>query len=145
VPRPDGAVLDSLKELTARTRAIARSLPDIAAAGHPAQEGAGRTGQDRAPADRSQASFGQDYAVILRSLADPVRQLADMRTSRPQETLAAARECQRQLKYQAGRLPDHSDTKTATRHLVRLTGGILAEIAEHHSVRDASATTARGQ
>ena len=55
VPRPDGAVLDSLEELTARTRAVARSLPDIRAADGP--------GQNR-------VSFGQDYAVIL---AEPCR------------------------------------------------------------------------
>ena len=130
VPRPDGAVLDSLEELTARTRAVARSLPDLAAADHPGEEGADRT---------DQASFGQDYAAMLRSLADPVRQLADLRTARPQETLAATRDCQRQLEHRAARRPDHSDAKSAARHLVRLSGGILGEIAEHHGTRDAPA------
>jgi len=139
VPRPDGAVLDSLEELTARTRAVARSLPDLAAADHPGEEGADRTDQDQASAGHEQASFGQDYAAMLRSLADPVRQLADLRTARPQETLAAARDCQRQLEHRAARRPDHSDAKSAARHLVRLSGGILGEIAEHHNAHDAPA------
>jgi len=132
VPRPDGAVLDSLEELTARTRAVARSLPDIAAADRPGEEGADRTDQD-------QASFGENYAALLRSLADPVRQLADLRTSRPRATLAAARDCQRQLESQAARRPDHSDVKSAARHLVRLSGDILGEVAEHHGAIGARA------
>ena len=132
VPRPDGAVLDSLEELAARTRAVARSLPDLAAADHPGEEGADRTDQD-------QASFGENYAAMLRSLADPVRQLADLRTSRPRTILAAARDCQRQLERRAARRPDHSDAKSAARHLVRLSGDILGEIAEHHGTRDAPA------
>jgi len=132
VPRPDGAVLDSLEELTARTRAVARSLPDLAAADHPGEEGADRTDQD-------QASFGENYAAMLRSLADPVRQLADLRTSRPRAILAAARDCQRQLERRAARRPDHSDAKSAARHLVRLSGDILSEIAEHHGTRYAPA------
>jgi len=139
VPRPDGAVLDSLEELTARTRAVARSLPDLAAADHPGEEGADRTDQDQASAGHEQASFGQDYAAMLRSLADPVRQLADLRTARPQETLAAARDCQRRLEHRAARRPAHSDAKSAARHLVRLSGGILGEIAEHHNAHDAPA------
>jgi uncharacterized membrane protein YccC len=132
VPRPDGAVLDSLEELTARTRAVARSLPDIAAADRPGEEGADRTDQD-------QASFGENYAALLRSLADPVRQLADLRTSRPRATLAAARDCQRQLERQAARRPDHSDAKSTARHLVRLSGDILGEVAEHHGAIGARA------
>jgi len=140
VPRPDGAVLDSLEELTARTRAVARSLPDLAAADHPGQAGADRTDQDQASFGHEQTSFDRDYAALLRSLADPVRQLADLRTARPQETLAAARDCQRQLEHQVARRPDYSDAKSAARHLVRLTGGILGEIAEHHSARDAPPT-----
>jgi hypothetical protein len=75
-------VLDSLEELTARTRAVARFLPDIRAADGP--------GRDR-------ASFGKDYAALLRNLASPVRQLADLRTSPvprkiiPEQTATAAR------------------------------------------------------
>jgi hypothetical protein len=73
---------------------------------------------------------------MLRSLAGPVRELAGLRTSRPRAALSAARECQRQLERQATRLPAHSDARSAAQHLVRLTGGILGEIAEHHSARD---------
>jgi len=82
VPRPDGAVIDSLEELTARTRAVARFLPDIRAADRP--------GRDR-------ASFGKDYAALLRNLASPIRQLADLRTSPPRAALTAASDCQHQL------------------------------------------------
>ena len=82
VPRPDGTVLDSLEELTARTRAVARFLPDIRAADRP--------GRDR-------ASFGKDYAALLRNLASPVCQLADLRTSPPRAALTAASDCQHQL------------------------------------------------
>ncbi len=118
VPRPDGAVLDSLEALTARTRAVARALPDT-------------RGQD-------QASFGRDYAELLKSLADPVRQLADLRTSRPRATLAAARECQRHLEHRAAQRPDHSDSARAAQHLVRMTGDMLREVAEHHGARGAA-------
>lgn len=97
-------------------------------------------GQDQASDGHEQASFGRDYAAMLQSLADPGRQLADLRTARPQETLAAARDCQRQLERQAARRPDYSDARSTARHLVRLTGGILDEITEHHSVRDVPAT-----
>lgn len=128
VPRPDGAVLDSLEELTARTRAVARSLPDIEG-GSPVR-GADRPGRD-------QASFRRDYATMLGSLGGPVRQLADLRTSRPDATLADARECQRQLEQQAAQLPDHSDAKRAAQHLARLTGGMLGELAEHDGARGA--------
>ena len=82
VPRPDGAVIDSLEEPTARTRAVARFLPDIRAADRP--------GRDR-------ASFGKDYAALLRNLASPIRQLADLRTSPPRAALTAASDCQHQL------------------------------------------------
>jgi hypothetical protein len=97
VPRPDGTVLDSLEELTARIRAVARSLPDIGAA-----DGAGQ----------NLASFGQDYAVTLRNLADPVRQLADLRSSLPGAALAAASDGQHQLEREAAQLPGHSDARS---------------------------------
>jgi len=71
-------VLDSLEELTARTRAVARSLPDITAVDGP--------GQNR-------ASFGEHYATMLRTLAGPVRQLADLRSSPPRAALTAACDC----------------------------------------------------
>jgi uncharacterized membrane protein YccC len=124
VPRPDGTVLDSLEELTARTRAIARSLPEITAADH--------TGRD-------QAAFTKGYATMLQTLAGPVRQLADLRTSRPCATLTAARDRQYQLERRTARLSGHSYAKSAAQHLVRLTSDILGEVAEHHSARDAPA------
>jgi hypothetical protein len=68
VPRPDGAVLDSLEDLTARTRAVARSLPEMGDVTGPGQ---------------GRVSFGRDYAAMLRILADLVRQLADRRSSLP--------------------------------------------------------------
>ena len=121
VPRPDGAVLDSLEELTARTRAVARSLPDIRAADGPG---------------RNRVSFGQDYAVILADLAGPVRQLADLRSSPPRTTLTAASDCQHQLEQETAQLPGHSDARRAAQHLARLTGEILSEVAEHQAARD---------
>jgi hypothetical protein len=83
-------VLDSLEELTARTRAFARFLPDIRAADGP--------GRDR-------ASFGKDYAALLRNLASPVRQLADLRTSPPRAALTAASDCQHQLEREQRTCP----------------------------------------
>jgi hypothetical protein len=121
VPRPDGAVLDSLEELTARTRAVARSLPDIRAADGP--------GQNR-------LCFGQDYAVILANLAGPVRQLADLRSSPPRTTLTAASDCQHQLEQGTAQLPGHSDARRAAQHLARLTSEIISEVAEHQAARD---------
>jgi uncharacterized membrane protein YccC len=118
VPRPDGAVLDSLEELTARTRAVARSLPDLGLIDGPGQ-----------------ASFGRDYAGLLRSLVDPVSQLADLRTPRPQAGLTAASDCQQQLERAAARMPDHSDARRAAQHLTRLTSEIISEMAEHQTDR----------
>lgn len=89
VRQPDGAVLDSLDILTARTRAIARSLPDLQDI-----EGAG---QDRA------SSFGEEDATLLRDLASPVRQLADLRSSRPRDALVAVSRSQHHLERQADR------------------------------------------
>ena len=68
VPRPDGAVVDSLEELTARTRAIALSLLD-----YPAGDGQ----------PRMAASFAGEYGGMLRLLARAVRQVADMRGRPP--------------------------------------------------------------
>jgi uncharacterized membrane protein YccC len=116
VPQPDGAVLDSLDELTARTRAVARSLPNISAVDEPGH---------------NQASFGEDYAAILESLAGPVRQLADMRSSRPRAALTAASRGQRRLEQQAGQLPAHSDARSAAQRLARLTSEMISEIAVH--------------
>jgi hypothetical protein len=117
VPRPDAAVLDSLEELTARTRAIARSRPDMPAADAPGQD---------------QASLGTDYATMLRMLAGPVRQLADLRTSPPRAELTAAFDCQDHLERRAARLPGHGDARNAAQRLARLTRDILDEVADHH-------------
>jgi uncharacterized membrane protein YccC len=114
VPRPDGAVIDALDVLTARTRAIARSLPDS-----PARAGA-------APVP---SSFGQDFAAVLRALADPVCQLADQRSPRPEQDLDEARDRQRELEDQAGQLPADGDRAAALRHLIRLTGDMIRELA----------------
>jgi uncharacterized membrane protein YccC len=117
VPRPDAAVLDSLEELTARTRAIARSLPDMPAADAPGHD---------------QASLGTDYAAMLRMLAGPVRQLADLRTSPPRAELTAAFDCQDHLERRAARMPGHGDARNAAQRLARLTRDILDEVADHH-------------
>jgi uncharacterized membrane protein YccC len=106
VPRPGGAVLDSLEELSARTRAVARSLPDIRAVDGPAQD---------------RASFGKDYAALLRDLAGPVRQLADLRSPPPRAALTVASDCQHQLERETAQRPDHSDARSAAQHLARLT------------------------
>jgi uncharacterized membrane protein YccC len=121
VPRPDGAVLDSLEDLTARTRAVARSLPEIG---------------DVTGPDRDQVSFGRDFAAMLRILAGLVRQLADLRSSLTRAALTAARDCQRQLERETAQLPDHSDTRRAAQHLARLTSEIISEVAEHQAVPD---------
>ena len=120
VPRPDGAVLDSLEELTARTRAVARSLPDITAVDRPG---------------RNRASCGELYATMLRTLAVPVRQLADLRSSPPHAALTAACDGQHQLERETAQLPDHSDARSAAQHLTRLTSDIISEVAEHQRAR----------
>jgi uncharacterized membrane protein YgaE (UPF0421/DUF939 family) len=114
VPRPDGTVLDSLEELTARTRAVARSVPDIGGA-----DGA------------NLAAFGRDYAVTLRNLAGPVRQLADLRSSLPRAALTAASDGQHQLERETAQLPGRSAARSTAQHLVRLTSEIISEVAEH--------------
>lgn len=114
-------VLDSLEDLTARTRAVARSLPEIGTITGP--------GQNR-------VSFGRGYAATLRILADLVRQVADLRSSLPRAALTAARDCQRQLELETARLPDHSDTRSAAQHLARLTSEIISEVAEHQAADD---------
>lgn len=114
VPRPDGKVLDSLDVVTARTRAIARSLLDSLA------------GDD---ADPIPPSFGQDYAALLRTLGGPVRQLADLRSARPQGALTEARGCQEHLEYQARHAPGGSQQMRGAHNLTRLTCEIIRELA----------------
>jgi hypothetical protein len=89
VPRPDGAVLDSLEELTQRTRTIARSLLDYPAGDEP---------------PRMAASFAGDYGRMLGLLARAARQVADMRSRRRPphcQEQADAADFQRRLENQA--------------------------------------------
>ena len=81
------------------------------------------------------ASFGQDYAVTLRNLAGPVRQLADLRSSLPGAALTAASDGQHQLEREAAQLPGPSDARSTAQHLVRLTSEIISEVAEHQADR----------
>src|SRR5580693_976778 len=113
VPRPDGAVLDSLEELTARTRAIARVLLDAAAADE---------------ASSLPASFGESYAALLRTLNGPLHQLADMRSAPPdRDELADASSCQDNLECQAARLAGRQQRNTA-RHLADLSRQLISEL-----------------
>ena len=121
-PRPEGTVLDALEALTARTRAVARSLLDDTA----------QEGPPPIP-----APFGKNYATMLRMLAGPVRQLADLRSPPPsREKLAAASGCQHHLEHQTAKLPDHSDERRITQHLTRLTSEMTREAAGHQGTRD---------
>jgi uncharacterized membrane protein YccC len=113
VPRPDGAVLDSLEELTARTRAIARVLLDAAAGDEPPS---------------LPASFGERYAALLRRLNGPLHQLADMRSAPPdRDELADAASCQDNLERQAGQLAGRQQRNTA-QHLADLSRQLLTEL-----------------
>jgi uncharacterized membrane protein YccC len=113
VPRPDGAVLDSLEELTARTRAIARVLLDAAAADE---------------ASSLPASFGESYAALLRTLNGPLHQLADMRSAPPdRDELADASSCQDNLECQAARLAGRQQRNTA-QHLADLSRQLISEL-----------------
>ena len=120
VPRPDGVVLDSLEELTARTRAIARVLLDAAAADEP-------------PA--LPASFGESYAALLRMLTGPVRQLADMRSAPPdRDELAGASGCQDHLDRQATQLAGRQEGNAA-RHLADLSRQLVSELVRKSADR----------
>jgi hypothetical protein len=121
VPRPDGAVLDSLEELTARTRAIARVLLDAAAGDEPPS---------------LPASFGESYAAMLRTLTGPVRQLADKRSAPPDRgELAAAFGCQDHLERQAAQLTSRNEANAA-RHLAGLSRQLLSELARNPGDHD---------
>ncbi len=113
VPRPDGGVIDALDVLTARTRAVARSLLD---------------GPERADPAPFPSAFGQQYAQVLRALAEPVRQLADLRSPRPARELTEARDRQRQLAGRPGQPPARDNQSAAARHLARLTGDMIREL-----------------
>jgi hypothetical protein len=113
VPRPDGVVLDSLEELTARTRAIARVLLDAAAGDEPPS---------------LPASFGESYAALLRTLTGPVRQLADMRSAPPDRNeLAGDSGCQDHLERQAAQLAGRQEGNAA-RHLTHLSRQLVSEL-----------------
>jgi uncharacterized membrane protein YccC len=113
VPRPDGVVLDSLEELTARTRAIARVLSDAAAGDEPLG---------------FPASFGESYAALLRMLTGPVRQLADLRSAPPdRDELAGASGCQDHLERQAAQLAGRQEGNAA-RHLADLSRQLVSEL-----------------
>ena len=121
MPRPDGVVLDSLEELTARTRAIARVLTDAAAADEPPS---------------LPASFGESYAALLRTLTGPVRQLADMRSAPPdRDELAGASGCQDHLERQATQLAGRQEG-TAARHLTHLSRQLVSELARKSGDRN---------
>ena len=120
VPRPDGAVLDSLEELTARTRAVARVLLDAAG--------------DEPPS--LPASFGDSYAAMLRMLTGPVRQLADMRSAPPdRDELAGASGCQDHLERQAAQLAGRKE-ENAARHLAGLSRQLINELARKSGDRN---------
>jgi uncharacterized membrane protein YccC len=121
VPRPDGVVLDSLEELTARTRAIARVLLDAAAGDE----------QRGLP-----VSFGESYAALLRMLTGPVRQLADMRAAPPdRDELAAASGCQDHLERQAAQLTGRQEGNAA-RHLADLSRQLVSELVRKSDDRN---------
>ena len=122
VPRPDGVVLDSLEELTARTRAVARVLLDAAAG------------------DESlslPASFAESYAAMLRTLTGPVRQLADLRSVPPdRDELADASGCQDHLERQAGQLAGSTGNENAARRLADLSRKLVNELARKSGDRN---------
>jgi hypothetical protein len=120
VPRPDGVVLDSLEELTARTRAIARVMLDAAA-------------EDGPPG--LPASFCESYAALLRMLTGPVRQLADMRSAPPDpDELAGASGCQDHLDRQATQLAGRQEGNAA-RHLADLSRQLVSELVRKSADR----------
>ena len=115
MPRPDGVVLDSLEELTARTRAVARVLLEDAAEDEPIS---------------LPAPFGENYAAVLQALTDPVRQLADLRSAPPDRNeLAGAAGCQDHLEHQAGQLAGSTGHENAARHLADFTRQLVNELA----------------
>ena len=114
MPRPDGAVLDALDELTTRTRAVARSLLDTGAEGTPSQ---------------IPASFGEEYGRLLRMVADAARQLAGQRGhTLPGQELAALSDRQRHVEHQVASLADSVDGHVTAQRLSRLSAEMIREI-----------------
>jgi uncharacterized membrane protein YccC len=121
VPRPDGVVLDSLEELTARTRAVARVLMEAAREDEPLG---------------LPASFGESYAAMLQMLAGPVRQLADLRSPPPdRDELAGASGCQDHLERQAAQFARMQEGNAA-RHLAGLSRQLVSELVRKSGDRD---------
>ena len=119
VPRPDSAVLGALEELTTRTRAVARSLLDTTAEGTP---------------PKIPASFGEEYADLLRMAASAVRQLADQRQHTPaDQELADLSDRQHHLEHQAACLADRPDGDVTIRRLSRLSAELIREIGRHQA------------
>jgi hypothetical protein len=120
VPRPDGVVLDSLEELTARTRAVARVLMDAAAGDEPLG---------------LPASFGESYAAMLRMLTGPVRQLADLRSAPPdRDELAGASGFQDHLERQAAQFAGRQEGNAA-QHLADLSRHLVSELVRKSGER----------
>ena len=121
VPRPDGVVLDSLEELTARTRAVARVLMEAAREDEPLG---------------LPASFGESYAAMLQMLAGPVRQLADLRSPPPdRDELAGASGCQDHLERQAAQFAGMQEGNAA-RHLAGLSRQLVSELVRKSGDRN---------
>jgi uncharacterized membrane protein YgaE (UPF0421/DUF939 family) len=115
VPRPDGAMLRTLEELTTRTRAVARALLDSGAEGTP---------------PRIPAPFGEEYGRLLRMAADAVRQLAGQRGhALPGQELAALSDSQHHVEHQAACLADHGDGHVTAQRLSRLSAEMIREIS----------------
>jgi uncharacterized membrane protein YccC len=111
VPEADGAILDLLEMLTARTRAVARSMLDVVA-------------EDLIP-----ASFGEEYARLLRLLAGAVREVADQGTPSPSgQELTALSQSQHRVEQEAGGVADHRDDVTTAQRLARLAADMIGEI-----------------
>lgn len=114
VPRPDGAVLDALEELTTRTRAVARSLLDTGAEGTPSQ---------------IPAAFGEEYGRLLGMVADAVRQLVGRRGhTLPGRELAALSDRQRRVEHEVACLADSVDGRITAQRLSRLSAEMIREI-----------------
>ena len=114
VPRPDAATLGALEELTTRARAIAHCLIDS-------------TTEHTWP--RIPASFGQQYARLLRKVADAVRQLADQREHAPaHQELTALSGGQHQIGQQAACLAGRGEGRVTAQRLSRLSAEMIREL-----------------
>jgi uncharacterized membrane protein YccC len=115
-PQAEGAILDFLDMLTTRTRAVARPMLEVAA-------------EDLIP-----ASFGEEYAGLLRTLADAVRELADHgRPSPSDRELTALSESQRRVEHEAGCVADRGDDASTAQRLARLAADMIGEIGARHA------------